>query len=265
MIGVPKRFLKTGATGLEPAASGVTGRRSNQLSYAPGARRRGERVAPGRAGEPARLILGIAPRRASRQLRSERGVRAGLLRDDSVVDIWDALGGGGPGVRELLASGRLAELDARRATIRCRSAEVELLAAGPRSGEDRLHRAQLPRPRRRGGDRAARVADLLRQVPQRAARPPGATVALPAASAKVDFEAEIAFVVGRRARDVAESDGIDHVAGYMLFNDLSARDLQFATPQWMPGKVFDGSAPCGPALVTPDEAGPDDGIAFSLT
>ena len=51
----------------------------------------------------------------------------------------------------------------------------------------------------------------------------------------------------------------------MLLNDLSARDLQFATPQWMPGKVFDGSAPCGPALVTPDEAGPDDGISFSLT
>ncbi len=95
--------------------------------------------------------------------------------------------------------------------------------------------------------------------------PPGAAVALPAASAKVDFEAEVAFVVGRRAKDVAESDGLDHVAGYTLLNDLSARDLQFATPQWMPGKVFDGSAPCGPALVTPDEAGPDDGISFSLT
>ena len=51
----------------------------------------------------------------------------------------------------------------------------------------------------------------------------------------------------------------------MLLNDLSARDLQFATPQWMPGKVFDGSAPCGPALVTPDEAGAHDAISFSLT
>jgi 2-keto-4-pentenoate hydratase/2-oxohepta-3-ene-1,7-dioic acid hydratase in catechol pathway len=51
----------------------------------------------------------------------------------------------------------------------------------------------------------------------------------------------------------------------MLLNDLSARDLQFSTPQWMPGKVFDHSAPCGPALVTPDEAGPHDGIELSLT
>ena len=46
------------------------------------------------------------------------------------------------------------------------------------------------------------------------------------------------------------------MAGYTLLNDLSARDYQFKTPQWMPGKIFDGAAPCGPALVTPDEAGP---------
>jgi acylpyruvate hydrolase len=72
-------------------------------------------------------------------------------------------------------------------------------------------------------------------------------------------------VIGRRCRDVAESDALDHVAGYMLFNDLSPRDLQFATPQWLPGKVFDGSAPCGPALVTPDEAGAHDGIEIELT
>jgi acylpyruvate hydrolase len=63
---------------------------------------------------------------------------------------------------------------------------------------------------------------------------------------------------------VSESDALDHVAGYMLLNDLSARDLQFATPQWIPGKVFDGSAPCGPALVTPDEAGPPDQIGIEL-
>ena len=83
---------------------------------------------------------------------------------------------------------------------------------------------------------------------------PGAEVALPAYSEKVDYEAEVAFVIG------AEGD----VAGYTLFNDLSARDYQFKTPQWMPGKVFDGSAPCGPALVTPDEAGAADAIEIEL-
>lgn len=94
--------------------------------------------------------------------------------------------------------------------------------------------------------------------------PAGATVELPAASEKVDYEAEVAFVVGRRCREVEPGQALEAIAGYMLLNDLSARDLQFATPQWMPGKVFDGSAPCGPALVTPDEAGAPDEISFTL-
>jgi acylpyruvate hydrolase len=94
---------------------------------------------------------------------------------------------------------------------------------------------------------------------------PGATVTLPGYSSKVDYEAEVAFVIGARARDVPETAALEHVAGYMLFNDLSARDYQFKTPQWMPGKVFDGSAPCGPALVTADEAGPHDAIEIALT
>ena len=71
-------------------------------------------------------------------------------------------------------------------------------------------------------------------------------------------------MIGRRAKDVDEEVALDHIAGYTLLNDLSARDYQFKTPQWMPGKVFDGSAPCGPALVTPDEAGPPDAIEFDL-
>ena len=68
-----------------------------------------------------------------------------------------------------------------------------------------------------------------------------------------------------RCRDVPESEARDHVAGYTLLNDLSARDHQFKTPQCMPGKTFDDAAPCGPALVTPDEAGPHDAIEIELT
>ena len=90
-------------------------------------------------------------------------------------------------------------------------------------------------------------------------------MSLPDASGKVDFEAEVAFIVGRRCSGVSESDAAECIAGYMLLNDLSARDLQFATPQWMPGKVFDGAAPCGPALVTPDEALAAGPITFALT
>ena len=94
---------------------------------------------------------------------------------------------------------------------------------------------------------------------------PGAEVKLPAYSEKVDYEAEVAFVVADRCKDVPEPDALEHVLGYTLLNDLSARDYQFMTPQWAPGKVFDGSAPCGPAIVTPDEAGPHDAIEISLT
>ena len=93
---------------------------------------------------------------------------------------------------------------------------------------------------------------------------PGATVKLPAWSDRVDYEAEVAFVVGARAKDVPEERALDFIAGYTLLNDLSARDFQFKTPQWMPGKTFDGAAPMGPALVTPDEAGPHDAIEIEL-
>jgi acylpyruvate hydrolase len=94
--------------------------------------------------------------------------------------------------------------------------------------------------------------------------PPGATVALPPWSEKVDYEAEVAFVIGARCKDASEDEALRYVAGYTLLNDLSARDYQFKTPQWMPGKTFDGAAPCGPALVTPDEAGPHDAIEIEL-
>ena len=62
-------------------------------------------------------------------------------------------------------------------------------------------------------------------------------------------------MIGRRCRNVSEEEALDAIAGYTLLNDLSARDFQFKTPQWQPGKVFDGSAPCGPALVTARRGG----------
>jgi 2-keto-4-pentenoate hydratase/2-oxohepta-3-ene-1,7-dioic acid hydratase in catechol pathway len=93
---------------------------------------------------------------------------------------------------------------------------------------------------------------------------PNATVQLPEWSRKVDYEAEVAFVIGSRCKDVPQEQAVEVIAGYTLLNDLSARDYQFKTPQWMPGKTFDGAAPCGPALVTPDEAGPPDAIEIEL-
>jgi acylpyruvate hydrolase len=84
----------------------------------------------------------------------------------------------------------------------------------------------------------------------------GDPIVLPAAHAElVDYEAELAVVIGREARGVSEAEALDHVAGAMAFNDVSARDLQLQNPLWTSGKAIDTFAPCGPALVTLDEVG----------
>ena len=82
----------------------------------------------------------------------------------------------------------------------------------------------------------------------------GQPIVLPAAHAEyVDYEAELALVIGRTARNVAAQDAPSYLAGAMPFNDVSARDLQLQNPLWTSGKAIDTFAPCGPALVTLDE------------
>jgi acylpyruvate hydrolase len=81
----------------------------------------------------------------------------------------------------------------------------------------------------------------------------GEPVLRPRASDEVDYEAEVAVVIGTRAHEVDEADALAHVAGYAIFNDVSARDWQRHGSQWVPGKSFDTFGPFGPALVTTDE------------
>jgi 2-keto-4-pentenoate hydratase/2-oxohepta-3-ene-1,7-dioic acid hydratase in catechol pathway len=82
---------------------------------------------------------------------------------------------------------------------------------------------------------------------------PSAPVFLPRTSEKVDYEAELAVVIGRRAKHVPVERAFEHVLGYTNFNDVSARDFQFADGQWQRGKSCDTFAPIGPAIVTSDE------------
>lgn len=197
------------------------------------------------------------------------GPRAGVLEDGRAVDAWALLGEPHRGsLRELLAAGRVDDLRGRLGDSGAPShplSAVRLLAPIP--DPEKIVCIGL-----NYREHAAEVGVDLEQLPEmptifakypNALVPDGATVRIP--TAKTDFEAEVAFVVGRRAKDVDEAEALDHVAGYTLLNDLSARDLQGATPQWMAGKIFDGAAPCGPYLVTPDEAGPADAIAIRLT
>lgn len=78
----------------------------------------------------------------------------------------------------------------------------------------------------------------------------------PHESDQLDFEGELAAVIGKRARRVPRSSALDYVAGYSVFNDGSIRDYQFRTPQWTLGKNFDGTGAFGPAFVTADELPP---------
>jgi acylpyruvate hydrolase len=84
---------------------------------------------------------------------------------------------------------------------------------------------------------------------------PGAAIVRPAVSDQIDYEAELAVVVGARCKDVDAADALRYVAGAMNFNDVSARDLQMQTGQWTAGKAIDTFGPCGPALVLWDEMG----------
>jgi 2-keto-4-pentenoate hydratase/2-oxohepta-3-ene-1,7-dioic acid hydratase in catechol pathway len=196
------------------------------------------------------------------------GARAGVLEDDRVVDAWAALGEPHRGsLRELIADGRLDDLRATLGNSGSPShplGSVALLPPIPDPDKIVCIGLNYGKHAAEGGMEPPPAPTIFGKY-RNALAAAGATVRLPANSRKVDYEAEVAFVVGRRASRVAEGDALDHIAGYTLLNDLSARDLQFATPQWMSGKVFDGAAPCGPALVTPDEAGAHDAIKITLT
>jgi 2-keto-4-pentenoate hydratase/2-oxohepta-3-ene-1,7-dioic acid hydratase in catechol pathway len=183
------------------------------------------------------------------------GPRAGVVRDGRVRPL-------GAGLQQLIEEGALAGVEAREGEGVALE-EVELLPPIERPGKllciglnYRAHAEEQGVEPPETPTFFAKFANAL--------RPDGATVGLPPWSSKVDYEAEVAFVIGDRCKDVRAEDALDHVVGYTLLNDLSARDYQFKTPQWMPGKTFDGAAPCGPALVTPDEAGPHDAIGIEL-
>ena len=195
------------------------------------------------------------------------GPLAALLREGRVYDIWGEAFAGTPHeertVLALLQGGLLAEVGA----VEDDGVPVEgvdLLPPIGRPGKIICIGLNYREHAEEAGLEAPETPTFFAKFTNSLVRP-GGTAKLPEWSAKVDYEAEVAFVIGDRAKDVPEENAMEHVAGYTLLNDLSARDYQFKTPQWMPGKVFDGAAPCGPALVTPDEAGPHDAIEIELT
>ena len=185
--------------------------------------------------------------------------RAGIVRDGEVVDAQAALGDtAAASVRGLLALGadRLHEL-AQAARSTPAVGPRERLRLGPpvpdpdkilciglnytaHAEETRLEPSAAPTVFAKF--RNSLVGD-------------GDAIVVPPAAREVDFEGELAVVIGRRCRRVEEQDALAHVGGVMPLNDVSARDLQMQTSQWTAGKAIDTFAPCGPDLVLLDEAG----------
>jgi 2-keto-4-pentenoate hydratase/2-oxohepta-3-ene-1,7-dioic acid hydratase in catechol pathway len=163
---------------------------------------------------------------------------------------------------------------------------IEQLAAGaalPAAAGSALPLAQvqleapLPRPRRnvfciglnyrshaaelaaRGFNGAKTADDLIpkaavafSKVPESVIGP-GAAIEIPAASSAIDYEAELAVVIGKAGKRIARADAMDHVFGYTIVNDVTARDLQKRHQQWLLGKSCDTFCPMGPCIVTRDE------------
>ncbi len=164
------------------------------------------------------------------------------------VDMIQLLNGG----RDALARARAA-VDAPPAAAVLDRAAVTLKAPIPRPGKIMCIGLNYR-------DHAAESKQAVPEYPTLFAKyantvtDPGGPIVIPKATAQVDYECELGVVIGRRAKEVDAAHALDYVAGYLPFNDVSARDYQHRTSQWTIGKTFDTFAPMGPALVTTDEA-----------
>lgn len=87
----------------------------------------------------------------------------------------------------------------------------------------------------------------------------------PPLTQEMDYEAELAVVIGTRGKNIPEQEALSHVAGYTIMNDVTARDIQFSDKQWVRGKSFDTFAPLGPHLVTRDEVPDPHNLSIRLT
>ncbi|NBO63953.1 MAG: FAA hydrolase family protein [Acidobacteria bacterium] len=177
------------------------------------------------------------------------GARLGVLRGDVIVDVT-AVAPDLRGMIELGAEGLRAASQVN-AGAAYEAGAVEFLPAVTPSKIVCVGRNYYEHAKE-GGDEPPAMPLLFNKLPTTLNSHQGA-VTLHSISEQIDFEAELAVIIGRRASRVSEATSLDHVYGYSCLNDVSARDLQFADGQWMRGKSLDGFAPIGPWVVTKDE------------
>ena len=214
------------------------------------------------------------------------GPRLGVLWGDTVVDLQRLVGGSGTAPESLL---ELIEAGPDVWHAVADEAGTALTAGPPAgaahaSGDVRWH-APIPRPRKNvmclGLNYASHIAEGARargqelrvpKVPVIFTKAPTAVNGpyddIPAhadVTSQVDWEAELAVIIGTGGAGIPRAAARDHVFGYTAINDVTARDLQFAHKQWFRGKSLDGFCPMGPCAVTADEFGDPQAKRVSLT
>ncbi len=206
--------------------------------------------------------------------RTESGETLGVEADGHWLPA-DALVEGGPRtIAKLLAGGgdALASLRSAAADGSARivadgrpTAETELLAPVPRPGKvvaiGRNYREHVEEEQAE----APPAPLVFAKFPSSVIGPAAEIRWDPALTRQVDWEAELAVVIGTTARNVSVAEALDHVLGYTCLDDVSAREIQFGDGQWVRGKSLDTFCPIGPAIVTADEIPDPQRLAISCT
>jgi 2-keto-4-pentenoate hydratase/2-oxohepta-3-ene-1,7-dioic acid hydratase in catechol pathway len=186
--------------------------------------------------------------------RADVSGRIGVLENDRVTDVTESVGGdllsllnkGDEGIAQLkvaLANGTLESFPVDTVTLGAPVVpQVRIFGIGlnyeEHAAESKMQTQKVPTV----------FMKLASSVTG-----PGSPIKLPSISTQPDYEAELAVVIGKGGHRIAAADWEQHVAGYTILNDVSARDIQLATSQWTLGKSFPTFTPVGPAIVTKDE------------
>ena len=186
-------------------------------------------------------------------IRADGAASFGLLETDQIKDCGPALSARYADLRAVLAADATAELEAAEGPLLDMGA-VTLVSPIPNPDKILCSGLNyLTHIKETGRDKPTHPSIFTRYPSSVLGH--GVDLIRPKVSEKFDYEGELAIVIGKPGRHIAEADAWDHIAGYACFNDGSIRDYQVHTSQFWPGKSFDDTGSMGPALVTPEEVG----------
>ncbi|MFZ9555149.1 MAG: fumarylacetoacetate hydrolase family protein [Limnohabitans sp.] len=182
----------------------------------------------------------------------------GIVKGDDVLDLTPLLGTQAPDLKTLIAKDLLdaaaQAASSNKATLKL--SQLTLLPVIPNPGQIFCIGLNYGEHVRETGREITEVPTIFLRLPASQVGH-GQDILRPAESNRLDYEAEIAIVIGKGGRRIQEAEAWDHIAGYSCYNDGSVRDWQVATSQWTPGKNFYKTGGFGPWLVTADEIAPN--------